>query len=64
MLPDGVDRDENDPFDGVDTQPREPGRRLPAASPPAQLTTMLDRIQSAVNDARKAVDTVGFRGPR
>ena len=58
VLPDGVARSETHPFDGIDTSLKSltifAGDQVPA-----QLTMLLDRIQSAVDDARKAVDAGG-----
>ena len=58
VLPDGVARTETHPFDGIETS-LSSLTSFAGGQVPAQLTTMLDRIQSAVNDARKAVDTAG-----
>jgi LmbE family N-acetylglucosaminyl deacetylase len=58
VLPDGVTRPETHPFDGIDTS-LQSLTRFAGEQVPAQLTTMLDRIQSSVNDARKAVDGGG-----
>ncbi len=58
VLPDGVARTETHPFDGIETS-LSSLTSFAGGQVPAQLTTMLDRIQSAVNDARKAVDTGG-----
>jgi LmbE family N-acetylglucosaminyl deacetylase len=58
VLADGVGRTETHPFDGIDTSLRSltvfAGDQVPA-----QLTTMLERIQSAVTEARTAVDAGG-----
>ena len=58
VLPDGVARTETHPFDGIDTS-LESLTLFAGDQVPAQLTAMLDRIQAAVNDARKAVDAGG-----
>lgn len=58
VLPDGVTRQETHPFDGVDTSLKSL-TAFAGAQPPEALTASLDRIQMAVNDARKAVDAGG-----
>lgn len=58
VLPDGVSRAETHPFDGIDTS-LQSLTQFADGPAPAQLTAMLDRIQSAVDDARKAVDAGG-----
>ena len=58
VLPDGVARTETHPFDGIDTTLKSL-TLFAGDQVPAPLTTMLDRIQAAVNDARQAVDTGG-----
>jgi hypothetical protein len=58
VLPDGVNREERDPFDGVDT-----GITSLAAfagpQAPAALSTTLERIRASVADARKAFASAG-----
>ncbi|HUE86038.1 MAG TPA: PIG-L family deacetylase [Vicinamibacterales bacterium] len=58
VLPGGVSRTETHPFDGIDTSLTSLTLFAGDQVPP-QLTSMLDRIQSAVNDARQAVDAGG-----
>jgi LmbE family N-acetylglucosaminyl deacetylase len=58
VLPDGVARAETHPFDGIDTSLKSL-TAFAGAQVPDQLTTLLDRIQLAVDDARKAVDGGG-----
>jgi LmbE family N-acetylglucosaminyl deacetylase len=58
VLPDGVSRPETHPFDGIETS-LSSLTAFAGGQAPAQLTTMLARIQAAVNDARKAVDAGG-----
>jgi LmbE family N-acetylglucosaminyl deacetylase len=58
VLPGGVTRAETDPFDGVDTTLKSLAA-FAGNQPPAALTDALDRIQSAVSDARKAFDASG-----
>jgi LmbE family N-acetylglucosaminyl deacetylase len=58
VLPDGVGRAETHPFDGIDTS-LQSLTLFAGEEVPAELTTMLDRIQSTVNEARAAVDAGG-----
>jgi hypothetical protein len=58
VLDGGVTRSETDPFDGVDTSLKSLAG-FAGASVPAGLTALLDRIQTAVTDARRAVDVGG-----
>jgi hypothetical protein len=58
VLPGGVARTETDPFDGIDTSLKSLAA-FAGAEPPAALTAALERIQSAVNDARKSFDASG-----
>ena len=61
VLADGVNRTENDLFDGIDT--RLAGlASFAGAQPPEELTSRLDRIQAAVNDARAALAKSGGTG--
>ena len=54
VLADGVNRNENDLFDGIDTRIASLAA-FAGAQPPAELTSRLERIQSSVNDARAAL---------
>jgi LmbE family N-acetylglucosaminyl deacetylase len=54
VLADGVNRKENDLFDGVDTR-IESLAAFAGAPPPVELTGRLARIQAAVTDARAAM---------
>jgi LmbE family N-acetylglucosaminyl deacetylase len=58
VLTDGVNRNENDLFDGVDTRIASLAA-FAGAQAPQELTTRLDRIQSSVNDARAALAKSG-----
>lgn len=58
VFSDGVNRGENDLFDGVD--PRITSlAAFAGAQPPAELSTRLERIHAAVNDARAAFEKGG-----
>ena len=57
ILPDGVNREERDPFDGVETGIASLAGF--ATSPPASLTATLERIRTAVGEARKALSSGG-----
>jgi LmbE family N-acetylglucosaminyl deacetylase len=58
VLDGGVSRTEVHPFDGIDTSLKSLAA-FAGASPPPALTALLDRIQAAVTDARRAVDAGG-----
>ncbi|MGQ0733119.1 MAG: PIG-L family deacetylase [Acidobacteriota bacterium] len=57
-LADGVNREESDPFDGIDTSLTGLARYAGPA-PPAALTASLERIGAAVADARLAFKKAG-----
>ena len=57
VLPDGVNREERDPFDGVETGIA--GLAAFASPAPASLTATVERIRAAVTDARKALSSGG-----
>jgi LmbE family N-acetylglucosaminyl deacetylase len=61
VLPDGVDRAEKDPFDGIDTRLTSLAA-FAGVNPPAALTTALSSISNAVKGARSALST-GGNGP-
>jgi LmbE family N-acetylglucosaminyl deacetylase len=58
VLEGGVTRVDTHPFDGVDTSLKSLAA-FAGANPPAPLTPLLDRIQTAVDEARKAIDAGG-----
>ena len=58
VLEGGVTRAETHPFEGIDTTLKGLAA-FAGATAPDVLTSLLDRIQTAVNDARKAVDAGG-----
>lgn len=58
VLADGVDRNERDIYDGIDTR-LVSLTSFAGDTPPADLRLMLERIQVAVDDARKALDSGG-----
>jgi hypothetical protein len=58
VLEGGVTRSETHPFDGVDTTLRGLAA-FAGATPPAALTGLIDRIQSAVTEARDAMGKGG-----
>ena len=58
VLPDGVNREDRDPFDGVDTGITSLAGFAGTEAPPA-LSSTLDRIRTTVSDARKAFDAGG-----
>ena len=57
VLPDGVNREDRDPFDGVETGITSLAAY--AGTAPPGLTGTLDRIRATVNDARKALAAGG-----
>ena len=57
VLPDGVDRAEQDPFDGIETGITSLAAFAP--TPPPNLTSTLERIRTAVADARKSLAASG-----
>jgi LmbE family N-acetylglucosaminyl deacetylase len=61
VLPDGVDRAEQDPFDGVDVSIGSLARHA-GANPPAALTSALTTIGGHVQGAWKALATTGNAG--
>ena len=58
VLPGGVNREDRDPFDGVETGISSLAA-FAGATPPAALSGTLDRIRAAVGEARKAFDANG-----
>lgn len=58
VLEGGVSRVETHPFDGISTTLRSLAA-FAGENPPAALTALLDRIQAAVDEARKSVDAGG-----
>ena len=58
VLPDGVDRVEKEPFDGIDTTLNGLAK-FAGANPPAPLTTALAAITNAVKTARQQFETDG-----
>jgi hypothetical protein len=58
VLSGGVTRQEADPFDGIDTSLKSLVS-FAGEAPPAALSEAVDRIQTAVSDARKAFDANG-----
>jgi LmbE family N-acetylglucosaminyl deacetylase len=58
VLEGGATRTETHPFDGIETTLKALAA-FAGAAPPEALTALLDRIQTAVADARKALDAGG-----
>jgi LmbE family N-acetylglucosaminyl deacetylase len=58
VLDGGTTRTETHPFDGIDTTLKALAA-FAGTAPPEALTASLDRIQTAVGDARKAIDAGG-----
>ncbi len=58
VLEGGVNREDRDPFDGIDTSITSLVT-FAGATPPTALTATLERIRTAVGDARKAMATSG-----
>jgi LmbE family N-acetylglucosaminyl deacetylase len=58
VLADGVNREERDPFDGIDTGIMSL-TALAGATPPSTMTSTLERVRVAVGEARKALAVGG-----
>jgi LmbE family N-acetylglucosaminyl deacetylase len=58
VLPGGVAGTESDPFDNIDTSVKSLAAYA-GQQPPAPLVTAIDRIQTAVSDARRAFEASG-----